>query len=409
MLPYINTPFELVAGKLGASTDELKLIFTFLLSYPLAGLLKRLPDDRSWLKNAFNIGIALFYLVGLFNLWSGVLLVAFDATVTYLIAIYVSGPYMPWLNFTFLMGHMGISHIRRQMADSPQLVDITGAQMVLVMKLSAFGWNVFDGQQKDRDLLSDAQKERMLTSLPSPLDYAGWVAFFPALMAGPAFDYIDYSRWLTGTMFALPPGTDPLKAAPTRKARKIPRSATPAMWKLGAGLAWIFAFLQLSKYHGPAQMLSPKVGSMNVVWRVWYLYMMNFTTRTKYYGVWTLTEGACILSGIGYRGLDPKTGKHNWDRLTNIRPLGVELGQNAHAYLGNWNCNTNHWLRNYIYLRVTPRGKKPGFRASMATFVTSAFWHGFMSGYYLTFVLASFMQNTAKSTRAESSPSQNLY
>ncbi|KOS16802.1 Lysophospholipid acyltransferase [Escovopsis weberi] len=33
--------------------------------------------------------------------------------------------------------------------------------------------------------------------------------------------------------------------------------------------------------------------------------------------------------------------------------------------------NTNNWLRNYIYLRVTPRGKKPGFRASMVTFVTN--------------------------------------
>jgi hypothetical protein len=51
-----------------------------------------------------------------------------------------------------------------------------------------------------------------------------------------------------------------------------------------------------------------------------------------------------------------------------------------------------------VYLRVTPRGKKPGFRASMATFVTSAFWHGFYPGYYLTFVLASFVQTVAKST-----------
>jgi len=127
--------------------------------------------------------------------------------------------------------------------------------------------------------------------------------------------------------------------------------------------------------------------------------MLGVTTRTKYYGVWALTEGACILAGIGYKGVDPTTGKVSWDRLRNVNPWMVETAQNTRAYLGGWNMNTNNWLRNYIYLRVTPRGKKPGFRASMATFITSAFWHGFYPGYYLTFVLASFIQTVAKNCR----------
>ena len=32
-----------------------KLVFSFYLSYPLAGLLKRIPDKKPWQKNAFNI------------------------------------------------------------------------------------------------------------------------------------------------------------------------------------------------------------------------------------------------------------------------------------------------------------------------------------------------------------------
>jgi len=48
-----------------------------------------------------------------------------------------------------------------------------------------------------------------------------------------------------------------------------------------------------------------------------------------------------------------------------------------------------------MYLRVTPKGKKPGFQATLATFVTSAFWHGFYPGYYLAFVLSSLLQNIA--------------
>lgn len=398
MLPYINTPFEYVAGKLGASPDEFKMIVLFLISYPLAAVLKRLPDDKPHVKNVFNISVTIFYLIGLFDLWSGLLVILFDAIGTYLIAAYVEGPYMPWIGFVFLMGHMSLSHIYRQMEDAPSSIDITGAQMVMVMKLSAFCWNVWDGKQPDSQL-SDVQKERAIRKLPNPLNYAGFVAFFPSIMAGPAFDYVDYERWITTSMFDLPPGTDPMKAPPTRKKRKIPRSGTPAMLKMGIGLLWIFAFLQLGAYHNPSVVLSDRYAQMNFFWRVYHLHMMSFVTRTKYYGVWTLTEGACILSGIGYKGLDPKTGKPDWGRLTNIKPAGVEFAQNSHAYLGNWNINTNHWLRNYMYLRVTPKGKKPGFRASMATFVTSAFWHGFAPGYYMTFILASFIQNVAKNSR----------
>ena len=348
------------------------------------------------LANTNHYSVALFFTIGLFDLWGGLITISVDAIATYLIAAYVEGPYMPWIGFMWLMGHVSVSHIYRHIANNPSAVDITGAQMVLVMKLSAFCWNIRDGKQKESEL-NDAQKERMLAKLPGLLDYAGFVAFFPSLMAGPAFDFVDYERWLNTSMFALPPGTDPLRAPPTRKKRKIPRSATPAMYKMAIGLGWILLFLQLSKYFNPRVILSDYYANYNFIRRVFHLHMMNFVIRMKYYGVWSLTEGSCILSGIGYRGLDPKTGKPNWDRLTNIKPAGVELAQNSHAYLGNWNINTNHWLRNYIYLRVTPKGKKPGFRASMATFVTSAFWHGFEPGYYMTFVLASFVQNVAKS------------
>lgn len=396
MLPYINGPFDWAATITGASTDELKLIFQFLLSYPLAGALKRVPDSQPWAKNVFIIAVSAFYLVGLFDLWSGLGVLLASAGGTYGIVLLVKGPYMPWVNFVFLMGYMSVSHIYRQIISDPGLVDITGAQMVLVMKLTAFGWNVFDGTQK-QEYLDDYQKSRALKGLPSILDYLGYVFFFPSLMAGPAFDFADYRSWIETSMFDLPPGVDPSKAPATRKKRRIPRSGTPAMLRAGYGLAWILAFLQFSKYYSNDVVLADSYKSYSFVHKVWLLHMLGVTTRMKYYGVWALTEGSCVLSGIGFKGIDPKTGKADWSRLQNVRPFGVELAQNSHAYLGNWNMNTNNWLRNYVYLRVTPRGRKPGFRATLATFVTSAFWHGFYPGYYMSFVLASFIQNIAKS------------
>ncbi|PYH48267.1 lysophospholipid acyltransferase [Aspergillus saccharolyticus JOP 1030-1] len=403
MLPFVDFLFDYPAKITGASIDELKLIASFLLSYPLAGLLKRIPDAQPWKKNAFIIAVSLFYIVGLFDLWDGLRTLVYSSAGIYLIAYYIDGSLMPWIGFVFLMGHMSINHIFRQMVDDAQVVDITGAQMVLVMKLSAFCWNVHDGRIPQSQL-SDAQKYAAITQFPSVLDYLGYVFFFPSLFAGPAFDYVDYRRWIDTTLFDVPPGTDPSKVPPTRKKRKIPRSGTPATKKAIVGLTWIFVFLQLGSLYNQNTLLGESYMKYSFLRRVFIMHMVGFTARCKYYGVWSLTEGACILSGMGYNGFDPKSGTVYWNRLENVDPWSLETAQNSHGYLGSWNKNTNHWLRNYVYLRVTPKGKKPGFRASMATFTTSAFWHGFYPGYYLTFVLGSIIQTVAKNFRRHVRP-----
>ncbi len=345
---------------------------------------------------------SVFYLVGLFDLWDGVRTLLISAGGTYCIAKYLkTSPYMSWIGFLFVMGHMSVSHIQRQIANSPSSVDITGAQMVLLMKLSAFCWNIADGQLPDEHL-SDFQKERALKDLPSLLDYSAYVLFFPSLMAGPAFDYVDYQRWIDTSMFEVPAGVDPAKKPPVRKKRKIPRSGTPAMIKAVTGLGWIGLFVILSGSFGHEQLVDESYLTHGIVRRIFIMYMVGVVARFKYYGVWAMTEGACILAGLGYNGVDPVTGKVSWNRLQNVDPICVETAQNPRAYLGGWNMNTNHWLRNYVYLRVTPRGKKPGFRASIITFATSALWHGFYPGYYLTFILASLIQTSAKSMSPKS-------
>lgn len=382
----------------GASIDELKLIASFLLSFPLAAALKRIPDTKPWLKNVFIIAVSLFYLLGLFSLWDGIRTILYSAVGTYAIAYYIDGSLMPWIGFVFLMGHMSINHLQRQFTNDLSVVDITGAQMVMLMKLSAFCWNVHDGRLKQEGL-TDYQRDRAIIHMPDFLDYAGYVLFFPSLMVGPAFDYNDYKKWLETSMFDIPPDIDPAKAPPTRKKRRIPRSGWPAAWKAAYGLGWIFLFIKFSSWYTVDFATGDKFLQYAFVRRVWYIYLLSFTTRLKFYGIWTLTEGACILSGMGYNGIDPKTGKAKWNRLENINPYHLETAQNSRAYLDNWNKNTNVWLRNYVYLRVTPKGKKPGFRASFATFATSAFWHGFYPGYYLTFILAAFIQTVAKNFR----------
>jgi hypothetical protein len=87
-----------------------------------------------WVNNSITarayiltlLRVSLFYLVGLFDLWDGLRTLFISAAATYIIAAKVRSPYMPWMGFVFLMGHMSINHIQRQRLGDDSIVDITG-------------------------------------------------------------------------------------------------------------------------------------------------------------------------------------------------------------------------------------------------------------------------------------------
>lgn len=54
--------------------------------------------------------------------------------------------------------------------------------------------------------------------------------------------------------------------------------------------------------------------------------------------------------------------------------MNIEFAPNVKVLLDNWNINTNTWLRNSVYKRLAPPGKKPGALVTMYTFMTSAIW-----------------------------------
>lgn len=84
-------------------------------------------------------------------------------------------------------------------------------------------------------------------------------------------------------------------------------------------------------------------------------------------------QGAAIVSGYGFSGFTP-SGATRWEGAGNVQIWNIEFAPNLKVLLDSWNMKTNVWLRECVYKRVTPKGKKPGFRSSMITFVTSAFW-----------------------------------
>ncbi|KAG8856794.1 lysophospholipid acyltransferase [Tulasnella sp. 330] len=389
----LDSAFDAAGAAAGVHSSHMALLACFVISYPLGSVFLLIPKDQPALKHACNIGISVFFLLGMLHLWTGMLHVVGSAMATYILAAVMKGRAMPWTVFAVVMSHLLLSHWNRYMWPT-DAVEISGPQMVLIMKLSTFAWNVYDGRQK-LESLDESQKETRIAAMPDLLSYFGYVFYFPAFLIGPALTYADYMAWINETSFqksgAGPSNSQDKQRIPSGRKRV-------ALQKLVLGLVGIGYYAVYGSKFGYDIMLTGEWKQNPLWYRLAFTQLMGFTQRTKYYGAWMLTEGACIFSGYGFNGYDKK-GQPLWNKAANVDILNIELAPNFKILLDSWNINTNTWLRNSVYKRLVKPGEKPTSMTTLYTFMTSAIWHGVYPGYYLTFFLGSLLSSAAKGAR----------
>nr|KIR50417.1 lysophospholipid acyltransferase [Cryptococcus bacillisporus CA1280] len=391
--------FTALSKVVGAPTDQLKLIFSLLVAFPLGSIFVRLPSAHPNVAHLFSIAISTVFLAPLLGLGEGMLHMLFSSLGTYVIVNSMRGKSMPWVVFAFVMGHLLFNHIKRSVLELPaSTIEITGSQMVLVMKLSTFAWNIHDGGVKE-DELDANQLETRLTEIPSLVAFLGYCFFFPSVLVGPSFDYATYDALIHKRLYSSPPpGSSPEQAKATK--RRIPYGRKRVAYlHLVIGLFFLGVYALYGDKYSYENVLNPIWTGWGWTRKLGFVQLAGLLARTKYYAVWSLSEGACILTGIGFNGYDHKTGRTLWNRVRNINIKGIETAESFKILFDSWNCRTNVWLRDVVYKRVTKKGKKPGFKESMATFLTSAFWHGISPGYYLAFFMGGLVTSLGRQFR----------
>jgi len=103
-------------------------------------------------------------------------------------------------------------------------------------------------------------------------------------------------------------------------------------------------------------------------------------------------EAAANVAGISYNGLDA-SGVAKWDRIVMMRLWEFKTAPNGKGIIENWNIPCQIWLKQYVFLRLV--GPLKTQKAKLATFVTSAIWHGFYPGYYLFFISGGLLEPLA--------------
>ncbi|KAG0202152.1 lysophospholipid acyltransferase [Mortierella sp. GBA30] len=374
--------------------DQLRCLSALLLSYPLAFAFRLLPNNPN-LKHMASVLTSFFLIVVIVDDLVGLMHLLGSSIAVWRIMGAVQGKWGPRLVFVGVMLHMSVSHLIRQFNDyRGYKLDHTGPQMILTMKLTSWAFSVYDGRRNLKEL-SKYQQEHAVPAFPSLLHYLSYVFFFPSVLVGPSFEYMDYIRFIELSEFRNP------------KTGKI---NWPAGRVMASMKSFFFAMIALAclAVLGPKLdvlwTLDPAWKALPWVLRFGYVQLAAFAARFKYYAVWKLAEGACVMAGFGYNGQDPKTGEARWDATSNINVWAYETGQSIKMLADNWNMGTNKWLKHSVYFRVVAPGAKPGPLETFATFGVSAFWHGFYPGYYLMFASAAMALTAGKLLRTHLRP-----
>ena len=142
--------------------------------------------------------------------------------------------------------------------------------------------------------------------------------------------------------------------------------------------------------------------ALNLPQRVAYYYFSMQLKKFFYYNPFSFTTGAIIASGLGYNGVKEqeikgkKVEEHRWDKIISVYIWELETSTSPIDMLRYWNHQVHLWLKFYIYERLITPGQKPKGYENMATFIVSAFWHGFYPFYYIMFFIAALLSEVAK-------------
>ncbi|KAI8832295.1 MBOAT, membrane-bound O-acyltransferase family-domain-containing protein [Chytriomyces cf. hyalinus JEL632] len=326
----------------------LYLLTCFFYPIPFYALI---PKHAQNVRHLFSIAASSVLFLTLFSVFD--LLELFGMCLIVYLSTYIfrTKKWMPVFVFVYILG--GVT-------EKPM--------MMMVIRLTTFAWYVHDGTL-DKKLQPLSIKE-----FPNILEYFGYTCFFAS--------YRSFIR----------------REAPFDK---IPSRVRPVLTTFTVGFLSAVTHVVLTQSYSYEYVATTEFYETLPLWkRLLYIQVSGISARTKYYAIFQLTQSASNLIGIGYTGPSPTNSDVAiWRRAQNVSILDVEFAQNFKQLFGAWNMKTALWLRNCVYLRMVPFGKKPGPVVTFCTFMVSALWHGFYPGYYFTFALGALFPILARSMR----------
>ncbi|XP_055531137.1 lysophospholipid acyltransferase 5 [Wyeomyia smithii] len=354
---------EALANLTGASAPAIRLILSVLIAYPLGAFYRNLKA-APLVKNLFiaSTGLAIVVFNYGFDLYHSALAVA----VTYLLNVFfaTSSLLVP-LSFCYHMGYLLVGYY----FTTSDTYDIkwTMPHCVLVLRLIGLAFDISDSHEKERQ----GKKDDRCIDPPSLLELVAFTYFPASVLVGPQFSMLRYRRFIDGLYEQHTTG------APAYSAKKFLQ-----------GTFYLIVNQVGSQLVSDTYLLSADFEQESLLMKHIYLGLWGRCALYKYISIWLLAEGAAVLFGLTYIDAKPGEREYDSDQLSGCTNIKVGVFENTSKfghYVESFNVQTNHWTAVYVYKRLKFLNNRVLSHFGALLFL--AVWHGFHSGYYVTFFM----------------------
>ncbi|XP_017072122.1 lysophospholipid acyltransferase 5 [Drosophila eugracilis] len=373
VLPH-NGIMDGIASGVGVPVEALRLLLTILAGYPLAAFYLKFIAQISdkTLHHIFfaGCGAGLCYFNYGHNTYHS--LAAILTTYFLVLILRKKAQLFLTLNFVFHMSYLLLGYF----FTSSNEYDIlwTMPHCILVLRMIGYGFDITDGLKEESELSKD-QKETALKEPPSLLELLAFAYFPSGFLVGPQFPYRRYQAFINGQF------------------RQHEGSLEAGVRRFGAGAFYLIVCQVGLRYLPDSYFLTPEFAEVPFIKRIYYLGFWAKFSLYKYISCWLLTEGALICIGLTYKGED-KNGEPDWSGCSNVKLKLLETGNTMEHYVQSFNVNTNQWVGQYVYKRLKFLNNRTISYGAALGFL--AIWHGYHSGYYMTFLMEYMVVSTEK-------------
>lgn len=243
---------------------------------------------------------------------------------------------------------------------------------------------------------------------PTLIEWFGWTFFIPSFFTGPTLTFDEYMNWVTYTT-----GLDaPICSFPYEIGLDRPYGF--GTFEVIVEVLWCVPFAIVGTTLIPVTSVAALNPDTGIIFRLIYAWIALWCVKCRYYLIWGIAEASYITSGAS---------KFVWHRGRNVVIPKIEYAQSVHDITANWNRCASQWLKHSVYQPITAMLDAAGYPietcgrvAIFITSLTSATWHGFSAGYYMTFgctfvstIVARLMHKIVEPTVAQTPSLHFLY
>jgi len=280
------------------------------------------------------------------------------------------------LSFIFQMGYYIVGCLFSQTKEYD--VNWLTPQCVLALRMIGLAFDVYDGQRNQKDLTAD-QRERSLTD-PGLFEMIGF-SFFPGgFLIGPQYPLVRMRKLVKGEL---------VDDDVVFNSRYIAAFKELLLGSVVLGFQQYFSTFYNYQFYTTNQFQE-----YSLISKIIYIAISGNLFVLQYLSIWTINNGVCIISGLGYIK-DPISKEVKWNAVQNAFLDKFFTSTRFQHLISCHNVNTNGWVLRYIHRRLRFVGVKAFSHFCSLFFL--ALWHGLHVGYFTVFLFQFLVINAEKS------------